>query len=368
MKSSNNIFRSSSGDIPLPIFFPDATRGFVRSVDASDLETTRTPGLLVNTYHLYREVGLKTIKKFKGIGKFMSWGGAIISDSGGFQIMSLVKRNKKGRVDDYGVTFRPTGDKKILLTPEDSIRFQLGLKTDLVVVLDDFTTPSASYKEAEESVRRTILWAERSKNEFEKICKEGNIKKNKKPYLVGVVQGGEYLDLRERCTRELVKIGFDGLGYGGWPIDAKGTFNYEVARVIAENTPANYLLYGLGIGKPDEIVNCNKMGFQIFDCVLPTRDARHKRLYVYNADSLDEIDVSADSFCSYYVPDKEKYFSDTSPVSKACDCLLCRNYSRAYLAHLFRSKETLAYRLATMHNLRFYSLLMERIRHSNENK
>jgi queuine tRNA-ribosyltransferase len=356
-------FKSTTGNYELPIFFPDATKAFVRAVDVKDLEDTKTVGVLVNTYHLYRDLGISVVKKFGSIGSFMSWKKAIISDSGGFQVMSLVKRGgKKGKVDDNGVTFRPVGDKKVVLTPEDSIRFQLDLKTDLVVVLDDFTPPNVGYKDAEESVKRTVLWAKRSKEEFTKICRERKIGSNRRPYLIGVVQGGEYLDLRKECTRDLVEIGFDGLGYGGWPITTEGIFNYDVAKVIANYAPDDYLLYGLGIGKPDEILGCYKLGFQIFDCVLPTRDARHKRLYVYNANSIKEIDLNTEKFYSYFVPDKEKYYKDKSPVSKACDCLLCKNYSRGYLAHLFRSKETSAFRLATIHNLRFYSLLMEKIR------
>ena len=357
------------GKFKLPFFFPDATRGFIRTVDMKDLENAKTAGILVNTYHLYKDLGISVVKKFGGINNFMGWKGAVISDSGGFQVMTLAKRGKtKGRVDDNGVMFKPIGEKKVLLTPEDSIKFQMDLQTDLLVVLDDFTMPSASYEEAEESVRRTILWAKRSKGEFLRICKLRKISKNKRPYLIGVVQGGDYMDLRKKCTQELVEIGFDGLGYEGWPITNEGVFNYEVAKIIADNSPGNYLLYGLGIGKPDEIVGCTKLGFQIFDCVLPTRDARHKRLYVYDVDSIDKIDINADKFYSYYVPDKEKYYKDTSPISKACDCLLCKNYSRAYLAHLFRSRETSALRLSTIHNLRFYSLLMEKIAKSCDNK
>ncbi len=360
--SEKEIFKSKNGNFPLPIFFPDATRAFVRAVDSKDIEESKTPGILVNTYHLYKDLGISVVKKYGGIGNFMAWDKAIISDSGGFQIMSLAKRGSiKGKIDDNGVTFKPIGDKKVTLTPEDSIRFQMDLRTDLVVVLDDFTTPGSNYEDAKESVRRTILWAERSKKEFLKICKEKKLG-SKKPYLIGVVQGGDYLDLRKECAESLVKIGFDGLGYGGWPIKSDGLFNYDVAKVIADSSPEGYLLYGLGIGKPDEIVECNKLGFQIFDCVLPTRDARHKRLYIYDADSIDEIDIDADKFYSYLVPDKERYYKDESPVSKACDCLLCKKYSRGYLAHLFRSKETSALRLSTIHNLRFYSLLMEKIR------
>jgi queuine tRNA-ribosyltransferase len=177
-----------------------------------------------------------------------------------------------------------------------------------------------------------------------------------------VVQGGDWLDLRSECTKELVKIGFDGLGYGGWPIKEDGSFNYEVAKAIGDETPEDYFLYGLGVGKPQEIVGLVEMGWQIFDCVLPTRDARHKRLYIYTANSIEDIDVNAPDFYKYYVPDKQKYYYDKSPVSLACDCLLCKNYSKAYLAHLFRIGDMTAGRLATIHNLRFYSILMEKLR------
>ncbi|KKS23669.1 MAG: hypothetical protein UU81_C0022G0004 [Microgenomates group bacterium GW2011_GWC1_41_8] len=356
-------FRSRGKKIPLPVFFPDATRAIIRTIDSRDIESTKTPGILVNTYHLYKDLGKNVLKSHDGIHEFMSWYGGVISDSGGFQVMSIIKRNAgNGKVTDEGVTFHESSKKKVLLTPEISISFQMLLKPDMVVVLDDFTAPGASKKNAEETVERTLSWAKRSKDEFEKICKTQGLSGDKKPYLLGVVQGGEYLDLREYCTKELVKIGFDGLGYGGWPIREDKTFNYDVARVIRENAPENYLLYGLGIGKPDEIVQLVDNGWHIFDCVLPTRDARHKRLYVYNADSIVKIDVRQEKFYSYYVPTKERYYHDTQPVSTACDCLLCTNYSRSYLAHLYRIEESTALRLSTIHNLRFYSILMEKLR------
>lgn len=169
------------------------------------------------------------------------------------------------------------------------------------------------------------------------------------------------MDLRKECTNELVKIGFDGLGYGGWPVRKDGKFDLKTAEVIAENTPRDYLLYGLGIGKPDDVVKCYELGFEIFDCVLPTRDARHGRLYVYNATSIDKINFKKKNFYSYHIADKTKHLKDTSPISLACDCLLCTRYSRSYLTHLFKSGEMTAPRLATIHNLRFYSLLMEKL-------
>jgi queuine tRNA-ribosyltransferase len=364
---TQKFFKSGNNNIPLPVFFPDATRAVVRCLDTSDIEETKTSGILVNTFHLWRELGKNVLEKFEGIGNFMDWHGGIISDSGGFQVMSVIKSGvMKGKITDEGVIFNPSKNKKVILTPEKSIEFQMKLKTDMVVVLDDFTDPKVGYDEAKESVIRTIAWAKRSKDEFLKICNKNNLTEKERPYILGVIQGGKFQDLRKFCTEELVKIGFDGFGYGGWPITNEGDFDIESAKTIADNSPENYFLYGLGVGKPDEIVACAKLGFNIFDCVLPTRDARHGRLYVYNAKSIEEIDLDKPNFYSYYTPGKEKYFSDESPVSTACDCLLCKKYSKAYLAHLFRIKDFTAGRLATIHNLRFYSILMEKIQSDME--
>ena len=356
-------FKSRSENIPLPVFFPDATRAVVRCLDTSDIEATGTPGILVNTFHLWRELGHDVLKKFGGIGNFMDWHGATISDSGGFQVMSVIKSGAmKGKVIDEGVIFYPSKNKKVILTPEKSIQFQMNLKTDMVIALDDFTDPKVGYDEAKESTVRTINWAKRSKDEFLKICEEKKLTEKDRPYILGVVQGGKFQDLRKYCAENLTKIGFDGFGYGGWPITEEGKFDMETAKTIAENTPKGYFLYGLGVGKPDEIVACARLGYSIFDCVLPTRDARHGRLYVYNAASIEAIDIGKSNFYSFYTPGKEKYFSDKSPVSLACDCLLCKKYTKAYLAHLFRIDDFTAGRLATIHNLRFYSILMEKTR------
>jgi queuine tRNA-ribosyltransferase len=358
----NKYFKYKNGKLPLPVFFPDATRAVVRCIDTSDLESTKTPGILVNTFHLWQELEVDVLKKFGGIREFMNWQGAVISDSGGFQVMSVIKsKNIKGKITDEGAIYYPTKNEKKILTPEKSIEFQMMLNPDMVIVLDDFTDPAGSFDEAKISVERTINWAKRSKTEFEKICKERKLTKNR-PYILGVVQGGRYQDQREYCTKELVKIGFDGLGYGGWPIDEKGDLDYQSFKTIANNTPSDYFLYGLGIGKPQDIVLVNKLGFNIFDCVLPTRDARHERLYVYNFHSIEDINLNVKNFYSFYTPGKEKYYKDNSPVSTACDCLLCKKYSKAYLAHLFRIGDFTAGRLATIHNLRFYSILMEKIR------
>src|SRR5260221_3802633 len=196
-------FKSQSGNIPLPVFFPDATRAVIKTLDTIDIENTKSLGILVNPYHLYKDLGKKVVKEHGGIRKFMNFHGGVISDSGGFQVMSLAK-TLGGKITDNGVTFKPQGEPKITLTPEDSIEFQLALQTDMVVVLDDFTPPNATYDEAKETVERTLLWARRCRIIFDKLTHG----KNDIPYLLGVVQGGKYQDLRAYCTKELVKIGF----------------------------------------------------------------------------------------------------------------------------------------------------------------
>lgn len=345
---------------PLPVFFPDATRGLIKSLDTTDIESTNTKGILVNTFHLYKELGIDFIKKSGGIKKFMDWKGFVISDSGGFQVGSLIKKNPKlGKVTDEGAIFK-LDNHKIKLTAEKSIEFQMELGSDMVIALDDFDSEGGSKKSTLDSVERTIKWAIRSKNEFERICNKKQLSPNNRPLILGVVQGGRFADLRKYCTKELVKIGFDGLGYGGDGKSDKG-INYDMAQVIADNSPKKYFLYGLGLGKPEDIVTLSKIGFSIFDCVLPTRDARHGRMYVYNASSIDDIDVTKKDFYKFYVPAKSENMSLFEPVSIACDCLTCTRYTKSYLAHLFKIGDFTAGRLATIHNLRFYSILMEKL-------
>lgn len=356
-------FKTRTGQlIPLPVFFPDATRAVLKTLDTVDIENTHTPGILVNTFHLNNVPGTDIINSFNGVRDFMSWSGGVISDSGGFQVMSLAKKfGGKHAVNDDGVKFKIPGGQRIFFTPKMSIDFQFVLKTDMVVVLDDFTDLDATPRQARETVERTIMWAKLCKKIFEDNCRKYNLDESNRPYLLGVVQGGHDLELRRECTSRLVEIGFDGLGYGGWPMKDDKSFNFDIPKIIADNTPSNYLLYGLGVGKPEDIVGCVNLGWNIFDCVIPTRDARHRRLFLYNADSIDNIDINQPNFYSYFVPDREVNLNSPEPISHACDCQLCTRYSRGYLAHLYKIGDQTAGRLATIHNLRFYSILMEKL-------
>ena len=179
--------------------------------------------------------------------------------------------------------------------------------------------------------------------------------------MIGVVQGGEFEDLRLKSIKELTEIGFDGYGYGGFPMK-DGKFDEAMAKFLADNLPKDTVLYGLGIGKPDDIVKCVSCGWQIFDCVLPTRDARHGRLYVYTAELIDKIDVQKDGFYEFYNPRQAKHLTENIPVSPACDCELCTTLTRAEFATMWRAKDERVLRLATIHNLRFYAILMEKLR------
>lgn len=355
-------FRKIDGTtLPYPLFFPDATRGEVRQLSWEDVKRVGLPGVLVNTFHLLRLVGTERTELAGGIRSHLGWDKAMISDSGGFQVMSIAKKGGgNSTVTDEGVTFTIEGV-KYHFSPEDSIKYQMAMRTDLMVVLDDFTPPDATYEEALVTVNRTTLWAKRCKATYLAECERLKIPEGKRPYLIGVVQGAYFDELRKQSMKELVEIGFDGYGYGGWPM-RDGKFDIMTAKLMADGLPKDSVLYGLGIGKPDDIVKCVQLGYQIFDCVLPTRDARHGRLYVYTAKTLEEIDLTQDKFYEYYTPRKAEHLEEQIPVSPACDCELCTTITRAEFAKRWRARDPRVLRLATIHNLRFYAILMEKLR------
>ncbi len=348
-----------------PMYFPDATYGLVKSLSSLDVESVGIKGLMVNTYHLYHRPGLELIKTAGGIKKFMNWSGTVASDSGGFQLFSLINKNPDfGKITDEGIVSY-TGKKKhtkLVFSPEESIRVQFALGSDIMICLDDFTPPNANQKRVEESVARTIHWAERSKAEFLRLVKENNFTEQNRPLLLAPIQGHRNWKLRNKCAQELVKIKFDIYGLGGWPFDDKNKFDYEMAERNSSYTPDENPRFALGIGSPQNIAQLYPMGYDLFDCVLPTRDARHQRLYVFNQPP-EEIDFSKDkNWYSYLYLGKGSLATDQSPVSDQCHCPTCQNYSRAYLHHLFKIKDSTAWRLASMHNLRFYAQLMANLK------
>jgi queuine tRNA-ribosyltransferase len=353
------------GRLDLPVYFPDATRGVVRTVDSGDLESSGIPGLVVNVFHLSTRPGVGLIKQAGGIHRFMGWRRPIASDSGGFQLMSMIRENARyGTISKRGIHFSDMDGsrKKVLFSPERSIRLQLDLGSDIVVCLDDCPSPEATPEEVKISVDRTIHWAQRCRKEFDRIIKVRGTRPGHRPKLFGVIQGGYDEAERERCAEGLLPLGFDGFGFGGWPLTPEGDLAAETLAYTAQLAPAELPRFALGTGKPEHIVRCYGMGWRIFDCVLPTRDARHGRLYVFDAASLDEVDLVAPSFYRFCYIRDEEHKRNRGPVSTACDCPCCRRYSLGYLHHLFDIGDPLSLRLATLHNLRFYTQLMERIK------
>ncbi|KUK79352.1 MAG: tRNA-guanine transglycosylase, various specificitie [Microgenomates bacterium 39_7] len=356
---------------PLPMYFPDATRGVVRSLSSSDIKRTGIKGLVVNTYHLREQPGYELLSKIGGIKKLMNWDGVIASDSGGFQLFSLINKNPKlGKITNEGVTLYSgkKQQKKHIFTPEESIQIQFALGSDIMVCLDDFTPPLADLPRAIESVNRTVNWAQRSKAEFERLVKKNGYTEENRPLLIAPIQGHNNYNLRKKCAQELVQIKFDIYGLGGWPFTADGKFDYEMCKINSSLTPNENLRFALGIGTPQNIAKLYQMGYDMFDCVLPTRDARHKRLYIFS-DNPENIDPYSDQkWYQFLYLDRGSHQSDLSPVSPYCDCYTCQNYSRAYLHHLFKIKDSSAFRLATIHNLRFYSRLMEILQKSSTSR
>ena len=342
------ILSLNHGNIKLPAFLPDATRGVVRCVDAQDLMACRVPGLVMNTYHLLTKPGLSTIKALGGLHAFSGWSGPILTDSGGFQVFSLIRENKKfGEIRKNEIIFRPRDDKgkKISITPEKCIQAQFAYGSDIIMCLDYCTHPDDPPEVNRRSVDITIEWARRCKDEYNRLAANSL----KKPLIFGIIQGGSDCSLRKECADALIEIGFDGFGFGGWPLDSAGKLTEDILAYTASLMPDNTPKYAMGLGRPEGIVSCLKMGYNLFDCVIPTREARHNRLYVWGGD-----------FYEHFYPLDDIYRRDPRPVSDLCDCHACRNYSRGYLRHLLATGDSLGNRLATIHNLRFYTMLMEK--------
>ena len=331
--------------VQMPFFMPDATLGAVRTLTTDQLEGTGTEVVVVNTLHLLTSFGVEGMRKVNGIASLMDWSGKVLSDSGGFQVYSLIHKNPKlGKVTAYGAYFNsPRDGKKTLLTPEISIDMQMAIDSDMLVVLDDCRASDVSREEAEKSVFHTTRWAERAKVHLQEEYSE----KSRQKKLFAVVQGGGFEDLRRRSAEELMDIGFDGYCFGGWPVDSSGSLVEDMLQLVSELVPENVPTYAMGIGTPDNIRTCFSLGYSIFDCVLPTRNARHGLLYT----SEGELRITKTEF---------KY--DTKPIDESCACDTCRRYSRAYVHHLFRSGEAAAASHATIHNLTFYAKLMRDLR------
>lgn len=356
-----NFLHTNHGVIQLPAFFPDATLAHVRALDTQDLINAKVQGIVVNAYHLHKLQKGSLIKKMGGIHAFMNWERPVITDSGGWQIMSLIHDNPgAGRISEDGpIFFDPDLKTEIHFTPEKSIQLQAQLNPDIMICLDNCTRHDVSIHEQIESVENTINWAKRCKEEFIRLTHVNKQSANKKPRLFAVIQGGNSKELRKKCAVELLKIAFDGFSFGGHPVNSDGKLVVEILKYTAGLIPDEYPKYAMGVGRPEDIVKCFKMGYTMFDCVIPTREARHKKLYIWNKNLSKKSILMGNFYSTRYI--NPSFATNKKPIDENCDCLACQNYSRSYLYHLFSLHEPAALRLATIHNLRFYSRLMEKL-------
>ena len=327
------------GTVETPAFMPVGTYGTVKGMKAEEVAETGAEILLGNTFHLMLRPGTEIIEQHGGLHGFMNWDKPILTDSGGFQVFSLGKMRK---ITEEGVKFSsPVNGEKIMLTPERSMEVQRSLGSDIVMIFDECTPYPASHEESKVSMELSLRWAQRSKD-----AHEGNINA-----LFGIVQGGMYEDLREVSVNGLTRIGFDGYAIGGLSVGEPKEDMIRILDHTAPLIPENKPRYLMGVGKPEDLVEGVRRGIDMFDCVMPTRNARNGHLFVTNG----VIKIR-----------NARHKTDTGPLDPECDCYTCKNYSRAYLHHLDKCNEILGSQLNTMHNLRFYQRVMQGLRDAIE--
>lgn len=344
------------GRLTTPVFVPDATRGAIRSVPTPLLPRHGVEALLVSTAHLATSPGPTVVRSAGGIHDFIGWTAPVISDSGGFQAFSLTQQPGLGRVSAGGLSYRFSPKQKMReLTPRSCIEAQLRIGADVIYCLDYCMHPSAPESEHERSVDMTLRWARACRDAYDALLR--SVPPERRPLLFAVVQGGPHRALRERCAAELVAMGFDGFGFGGYPV-VDGHLVDEVFE-LPQLLPPGAVLHGLGIGMPESLVAAEAAGYGVFDCTLPTRNGR--RGVVYTAMDTDAI---GDGRRFYRVPDltDERWRRERGPIDPGCDCLACTTVPAGYVSHLLHVKETLGGTLASLHNLRFYSRLVEHLR------
>ncbi|HUW37955.1 MAG TPA: tRNA guanosine(34) transglycosylase Tgt [Rhodocyclaceae bacterium] len=325
------------GVVDTPAFMPVGTYGTVKAMAPDEIREIGAQILLGNTFHLWLRPGLEVIAAHRGLHRFMAWDGPILTDSGGFQVFSLDALRK---ISEEGVRFAsPINGDRLFLTPEESMRIQHVLDSDIAMIFDECTPYPAERERAAESMRLSLRWARRSRDEHDRL-KNGNA-------LFGIVQGGMFEELRDESLAALMEIGFDGYAIGGLSV---GEPKEDMARILAHvapRLPQDRPRYLMGVGTPEDLVFAVGQGIDMFDCVMPTRNARNGWLFTRHG----EVKIK-----------NAQYKSDLRPVDESCDCYTCRNFTRSYLHHLHRSREILGARLNTHHNLYYYQTLMRELR------
>ncbi len=342
-KARLGLLKTNYGEYETPMFMPVGTKATVKSLTPEELYEAHSGICLANTYHLWLRPGEDVIKHAGGLHRFMNYKRPILTDSGGFQVFSLAK-NKKRDITEEGVHFKSHLDgTNLLLTPEKSIEIQNKLDSDIAMSFDECPPYPVSYEYMKKSVERTIRWAKRGKA----------VHNNENQALFGIVQGGEFTDLREYSCKETVKLDFDGYSIGGTSVGENKDVMYKMIEDGIRYLPTDKVRYLMGVGEPIDILEAVERGIDIFDCVLPTRIARHGQAFTRNG----KINLN-----------NAKFKEDFTPLDKECDCYTCRNFTRGYIRHLITSDEMLGGRLLSIHNIRFLIKLTEEIREAIKNK
>ena len=332
--------KTAHGAIKTPAFMPVGTRATVKGMKLKDVAKSGADIILGNTYHLMLRPGEDLIAKMGGLHKFMNWDQPILTDSGGFQVMSLSGLRK---ISEEGVKFSSHIDgKKYLLTPEYSMKIQHKLGSDITMIFDECVSFPVTKEKTQEAMERSLRWAQRSKDAF--VTRDGY-------GLFGIVQGGVFADLREKSAKELIEIGFDGYAIGGLAVGEGQNLMFEVLDYTTPFLPKQKARYLMGVGKPADIIGAVARGIDMFDCVIPTRSGRNGQAFT----SQGVVNIK-----------NAKYISDQSPLDPECQCETCQNYSKSYLNHLVKTGEMLGAMLMTEHNIHFYQNLMKEIRNSIE--
>lgn len=343
-------FETVHGTVQTPAFMNVATCGAIKgALSAIDLKEIKCQIMLSNTYHLHVRPGDELVKEMGGLHEFTRWQGPILTDSGGFQVFSLAKLRK---IQEEGVTFNSHVDgKKIFMGPEESMRIQSNLGSTIAMAFDECVENPAKYQYAKQSCERTVRWLKRCKAEMDRLNSLPDTI-NKKQLLFGINQGCTFEDLRIENMKQIAELDLDGYAIGGLAVGEPKEDMYRVISAVEPYMPKDKIRYLMGVGTPGNIIEAVSRGVDIFDCVMPSRNARHGHLNTWNG----IININ-----------NKKYEKDNLPIDPECDCPTCRNFSRSYIRHLFKAKEMLAMRLCVMHNLYFYNTLMEKIREALDN-
>ncbi|MDM8550674.1 tRNA guanosine(34) transglycosylase Tgt [Desulfobacterales bacterium HSG2] len=332
------VLQTLHGAVETPIFMPVGTLATVKALSPEDLSDAGAQIILGNTYHLYLRPGCDIISRFSGLHQFMNWNRPILTDSGGFQVFSLAKLSKITE-EGYGFQSHIDGSKH-LLTPETAVGIQLCLDSDIIMCLDQCIKYPAERDEAREALELTTRWARRCKKSWKENDQDGHA-------LFGIVQGGMFKDLREISANDLAEIGFSGYAVGGLSVGEPKDIMLDIAAFTLPKIPDSAPKYVMGVGTPEDLVEMVAMGADMFDCVLPTRNARNGQLFTKHGTL---------NICN------SRFKDDTNPIDPGCGCYTCRNYSAAYLRHLYMARELLVYRLNTIHNIHYYISLMKDMR------